>query len=195
MAVKYDVTVIGSGPGGYVAAIRASQLGMRVVIVEREALGGVCLNWGCIPSKALLRNAEVISLLGHGKEFGFSASGVEVDFGAAVDRSRKVARRLVKGVAALMRDNGIEVVQGQASVTAAGVVDVRLSDGEEQRLETHNTIIATGGRARSLSGVSVDGGRVLTYREAITLRDLPASAIIVGAGPIGMEFALSLIHI
>jgi dihydrolipoamide dehydrogenase len=146
---QYDVAVIGAGPGGYVAAIRAAQLGLKVALVEKEHLGGVCLNWGCIPTKALLRNAEVISLLGQGKEFGFSVSGFEADFAAAVDRSRKISERLVKGV----------------------------------------VIVATGGRARSIPGIAPDGERVLTFREAIVLRQLPASVVVVGAGPIGMEFA------
>ncbi len=189
MAERYDVTIIGAGPGGYVAAIRTAQLGLKVALVERERLGGVCLNWGCIPSKALLRNAEIVSLLGRGKEFGFSISGLELDYGAAVDRSRKVADRLVKGVTALMRSNGVEVVEGEAALRSATDVDVRLNGGGERTIETSNTIVATGGRARSIPGVSVDGERVLTYREAIVLRELPASVIIVGAGPIGMEFA------
>jgi len=189
VAERYDVTIIGAGPGGYVAAIRTAQLGLKVALVERERLGGVCLNWGCIPSKALLRNAEIVSLLGRGKEFGFSISGLELDYGAAVDRSRKVADRLVKGVTALMRSNGVEVVEGEAALRSATDVDVRLNGGGERTIETSNTIVATGGRARSIPGVSVDGERVLTYREAIVLRELPASVIIVGAGPIGMEFA------
>ena len=185
----YDVVIIGAGPGGYVAAIRAAQLGLKVALVEKENLGGVCLNWGCIPTKALLRNAEVISLLGEGKEFGFSLSGVEVDFGAAVDRSRKVSERLVKGVGTLMRKNKIEVIQGAARLISPQNVQVTLNEGGTRSLRTRNVVIATGGRARSIPGVTPDGERVLTYREAIVLRDLPKSAVIVGAGPIGMEFA------
>lgn len=190
---RYDVTVIGGGPGGYVAAIRAVQLGLKVALVEKENLGGVCLNWGCVPTKALLRNAEVISLLGKGKEFGFRLEGgFRADYGAAVDRSRQVSERLVKGVSVLMRDNDVEVVEGTASLQAAGEalrVDVALNAGGSRTLETRNVILATGGRARSVPGIVPDGERVLTYREAIVLRDLPASAVIVGAGPIGMEFA------
>ncbi|MDX9831524.1 MAG: dihydrolipoyl dehydrogenase [Anaerolineae bacterium] len=190
---RYDVTVIGGGPGGYVAAIRAVQLGLKVALVEKENLGGVCLNWGCVPTKALLRNAEVISLLGKGKEFGFRLEGgFQADYGAAVDRSRQVSERLVKGVSVLMRDNDVEVVEGTASLQAAGEalrVDVALNAGGSRTLETRNVILATGGRARSVPGIVPDGERVLTYREAIVLRDLPASAVIVGAGPIGMEFA------
>jgi dihydrolipoamide dehydrogenase len=186
---SYDVTVIGGGPGGYVAAIRAAQLGLRVVLVEKENLGGVCLNWGCIPTKALLRNAEVLSLLGRGKEFGFSISGLEASFDVAVDRSRKVSERLVKGVEVLMREYQIEVVAGTGVLKSAGAVEVALNDGGTRTLQTRNVLLATGGRARTIPGIDPDCKRVLTYREAIVLGELPASAVIVGAGPIGMEFA------
>ena len=189
MKETYDVTIIGAGPGGYVAAIRAAQLGLKVALVEKEHLGGVCLNWGCIPTKALLRNAEVVSLLRRGKDFGFTVSGLEVDFGAAVDRSRKVAERLVKGIAALMRKNSVEVVAGTGVLQVAHAVEVALSEGGTRTLETRNVIIATGGRARSIPGITPDGERVLTYREAIVLRELPRSAVVIGAGPIGIEFA------
>ncbi len=186
---RYDVTVIGAGPGGYVAAIRAAQLGLKVALVENEHLGGVCLNWGCIPTKALLRNAEVVSLLGQGKEFGFTASGLEVDFAAAVDRSRKVSERLVKGVGALMRKNNIDVITGRGVLASPNSVKVSQPDGAPLSLQTAAIIVATGGRARNIPGIAPDGERVLTYREAIVLRELPASVVIVGAGPIGMEFA------
>ena len=189
MEKTYDVTIIGAGPGGYVAAIRAAQLGLKVALVEKEHLGGVCLNWGCIPTKALLRNAEVISLLGRGKEFGFTVSGVEADFGAAVDRSRKVSQRLVKGVSLLMRKNGVEVVEGTGTLKSPNRVEVALNEGGTRTLETRNVIIATGGQARTIPGIEVDGERVMTYREAIVLRELPVSMVVVGAGPIGMEFA------
>jgi dihydrolipoamide dehydrogenase len=189
----YDVVVIGAGPGGYVAAIRAAQLGLRVGLVEKEALGGVCLNWGCIPTKALLRNAEVLSLVRQGKEFGFTVTGLEADFGAAVDRSRKVSERLVKGVGVLMRNNKVEVIKGSAVVKAANSVEVALNEGGTRRLQASNVIVATGGKARTLPGITPDGapdgGRVLTYREAIVLREVPASVVVIGAGPIGMEFA------
>jgi dihydrolipoamide dehydrogenase len=185
----YDVTVIGAGPGGYVAAIRAAQLGLRVALVEKENLGGVCLNWGCIPTKALLRNAEVISLLGEGKEFGFRLAGFEADYGAAVDRSRQVSARLVKGIESLMRKNNVEVVAGTGVLKSATEVEVDLNEGGKRTLQTQNVILATGGRARSVPGITPDGERVFTYREAIVLRDLPRSAVIVGAGPIGLEFA------
>jgi dihydrolipoamide dehydrogenase len=202
MSEGYDVTIVGAGPGGYVAAIRAAQLGLKVALIEKEHLGGVCLNWGCIPTKALLRNAEVISLLGRGKEFGFTVEGFQADFGAAVDRSRKVTERLVKGVDSLMRKNGIEVVEGVGRLTSPTAVEVALNPsasdvlsalragaGGTRTLETKHIVVATGGRARTIPGIEIDGERVLTYREAIVLRELPASAVIVGAGPIGMEFA------
>jgi dihydrolipoamide dehydrogenase len=185
----YDVTIIGAGPGGYVAAIRAAQLGLNIALIEREHLGGVCLNWGCIPTKALLRSAEVVSLLGRGKEFGFTVTGFEADFDAAVKRSRRVSQRLVKGVGALMRKNGVEVIEGTAVLKSPQTVEVTLNEGGARTVETRNVIIATGGRARTIPGINADGERVLTYREAIVLGDLPASAVIVGAGPIGMEFA------
>ena len=190
MAEKtYDVTIVGAGPGGYVAAVRSAQLGLSVVLVEKEHLGGVCLNWGCIPTKSLLRNAEVISLLRRGKDFGFTVSGLEVDFGAAVDRSRKVSGRLVKGIGALMRKNKVEVIEGTGTLKSANAVEVTLNAGGTRTLETRNVIIATGGRARTIPGIEVDGERVMTYRQAIVLRELPASVVVVGAGPIGMEFA------
>jgi dihydrolipoamide dehydrogenase len=189
MSDKVDVTIIGAGPGGYVAAIRAAQLGLKTALIEREHLGGVCLNWGCIPTKALLRNAEVVSLLGRGKEFGFTVDGFQADFGAAVDRSRKVSERLVKGVGALMRKNEVDVIEGTGVLKSPTSVEVTLSEGGTRTLETQNIVVATGGRARAIPGMDIDGERVLTYREAIVLRDLPASAVIVGAGPIGMEFA------
>jgi dihydrolipoamide dehydrogenase len=185
----YDVAIIGAGPGGYVAAIRAAQLGLDVALVEKEHLGGVCLNWGCIPTKALLRNAEVISLLDRGREFGFSISDAKVDFGAAVDRSRQVSGRLVKGIGFLMRKNDIEVIEGQGALKSPREVKVALNEGGTRTLEAETIIIATGGSARTIPGITPDGERVLTYREAIVLRDLPESVVIVGAGPIGMEFA------
>ena len=186
---SYDVVIIGSGPGGYVAAIRAAQLGLKVAIVEKENIGGVCLNWGCIPTKALLRNAEVISLLGQGKEFGFSVSDVTVDYASAVDRSRKVSERLVKGVELLMREYGVDIVAGTGSLASPTTVEVTLNEGGTRRLQARNVILATGGRARTVPGITPDGERILTYREAIVLPEVPASVVVVGAGPIGMEFA------
>ncbi|MFN2225781.1 MAG: dihydrolipoyl dehydrogenase, partial [Anaerolineae bacterium] len=185
----YDIVVIGGGPGGYVAAIRAAQLGLDVALVEKEHLGGVCLNWGCIPTKSLLRNAEVVSLLGRGKEFGFTLSGFQADFGAAVDRSRKVSERLVTGVGVLMRENGVDVVAGTGRLRSANEVEVALNEGGTQTLPARHVILATGSRARSIPGIAPDGRRILTSREAIVLRELPVSVVVVGAGPIGMEFA------
>ena len=186
----FDVVVIGGGPGGYVAAIRAAQLGMSVGLVERERLGGVCLNWGCIPTKALLRNAEVARLVtGGGREFGFKADNVVLDYAAAVERSRKVSARLVKGVEALMKGNSIVVIEGEGRLKSATEVEVTSSDGTAQTLKTGSIILATGARARTIPGMEVDGERVLTYREALDRRALPASAVVIGAGPIGLEFA------
>ncbi|MGC9522783.1 MAG: dihydrolipoyl dehydrogenase [Anaerolineae bacterium] len=186
----YDVVIIGAGPGGYVAAVRAAQLGMSVGLVEREALGGVCLNWGCIPTKALLRNAEVARLVtGGGKEFGFSAQNVTLDYAAAVERSRKVSDRLVKGVGALMKGNEVDVIEGEGRLRSPTEVEVTLSEGGIRTLGAGAIILATGARARTIPGVEVDGKRVLTSREALDRRELPASAVIVGAGPIGLEFA------
>jgi len=189
MSEKYDVTIIGAGPGGYVAAIRAAQLGMKVGIIEKENLGGVCLNWGCIPTKALLRNAEVASLLDRGREFGFSISDVELDFGAAVDRSRQVSERLVKGVGMLMRKNNVDVIEGKGVLKAPDSVEVTLNEGGTRTIESDHVIIATGAHARSIPGIEPDEERVMTSRSAIVLRELPESVVVVGAGPIGMEFA------
>jgi dihydrolipoamide dehydrogenase len=189
MSEAYDVAIVGAGPGGYVAAIRAAQLGLEVAVIEEEHLGGVCLNWGCIPTKALLRSAEVVSLLDRGREFGFSVSNVELDFEAAVDRSRKISQRLVKGVGLLMRKNKVDVIEGRGALKSANVVEVALNNGSTRRVEAETVIVATGGRARTIPGIDPDGERVMTYRSAIVLRDLPTSVVIVGAGPIGMEFA------
>jgi len=185
----YGVTIIGAGPGGYVAAIRAAQLGQKVALIEKETLGGVCLNWGCIPTKALLRNAEVVALLKEGKTFGFSVQGVEVDYGAAVDRSRRVSERLVKGVNALMRQHEIDVITGSGVLESPTAVRVTEADAAARTVESGAVIVATGGQPRAIPGIPIDGERVMTYRQAIVLRELPASAVIVGAGPIGMEFA------
>ena len=185
----YDVTIIGAGPGGYVAAVRAAQLGLNVCVVEEEHLGGVCLNWGCIPTKALLRNAEVVTLLDRGREFGFSVSDVELDFSAAVDRSRKVSERLVKGVGFLMRKNDVDVIEGRGVLRSPTAVAIDLNEGGTRTINTDHVIVATGARARSIPGIEPDGERVLTYRSAIVRRELPDSVVVVGAGPIGMEFA------
>ncbi|MCU0520660.1 MAG: dihydrolipoyl dehydrogenase [Anaerolineae bacterium] len=190
METNFDIVIIGGGPGGYVAAIRAVQLGMHVGLVERESLGGVCLNWGCIPTKSLLRNAEVARLVtGGGKEYGFKADNVVLDYSAAVERSRKVSARLVKGVGALMKGNAITVVEGVGRLRSATEVEVTAADGSAQVLKGGAVILATGARARMIPGVEADGERVLTYREALDRRTLPKSAVVIGAGPIGLEFA------
>ena len=185
----YDVVVIGAGPGGYVCAIRAAQLGLKTAIVEREFLGGVCLNIGCVPSKALLRNAEVAHLLRQrGSDFGFKVDGLTLDYGAAVRRSRQVADRLVKGVGFLMKKNKIDVHMGSARLTAPQAVEVTGKDGVV-RLAARHAVIATGASPSTIPGVTPDGDRVVTYREAILQDRLPKSMMIMGAGAIGLEFA------
>jgi dihydrolipoamide dehydrogenase len=186
----YDVIVIGAGPGGYVAAIRAAQLGKKAAIVDKQWLGGVCLNVGCIPSKALLRNADVARTLREGgKEFGFEVQGLKLDYAAAVKRSRQVSERLVKGVGFLMKKNAIDVHMGSAALKAPGVVEVLGADGKTVTLKAKDVILATGASTAMIPGVKVDGQRVLTYLEAILQDSLPKSVIIIGAGPIGLEFA------
>jgi dihydrolipoamide dehydrogenase len=183
----YDVVVIGGGPGGYVAAIRAAQLGQKVAVVERDALGGVCLNWGCIPTKALIYNASVANVLMHdGKTLGFQFENLKLDYNVAQKRSRQVSDRLVKGVGFLLRKNVITHIQGTATLTGPKQITVAPSG---QVVEAKNIIIATGARARSLPNLTVDGKRVITSREALELTEVPKRLIVVGAGAIGMEFA------
>lgn len=187
---EYDLIVIGAGPGGYVCAIRASQLGKKTAIIDREWLGGVCLNIGCIPSKALLKNAEVAHLLQHrGVDFGFKATDIELDYGAAVKRSRQVSGRLVKGVKFLMKKNGIDVFMGRAKLLDASTVAVEGVEGETQEIKAKDIVAATGARPMSIPGVDLDGEQILSYREAILQETLPNSVVIVGAGPVGLEFA------
>jgi len=187
---EYDVLVIGGGPGGYVAAIRASQLGLKVGLVEKERLGGICLNWGCIPTKALLRNAELAHILTkRAKDFGISYDNLRLDYKAAVKRSRRVSERLVKGVEFLMRKNKITVHRGTAKLLSPTDVRVRDAEGRNTVLKARNVILATGARPRSIPGVDIDGQRVVSYRQAIVQENLPASVIVIGAGPIGVEFA------
>jgi dihydrolipoamide dehydrogenase len=185
---SFDVVVIGSGPGGYVAAIRAAQLGLSVACVERESLGGICLNWGCIPTKALLRSAEVLDLTRRAREFGVIAEKVSFDFGAMVERSRGVATKISRGVAFLFKKNKITHVVGNARLGGAGQVHVE-GDGTTRTLRARHIILATGARARSLPGIELDGERIIAYREAMTLPRRPESMIVVGAGAIGVEFA------
>lgn len=187
---NFDVVVIGAGPGGYVAAIRASQLGLKTTIVEKQWMGGVCLNVGCIPSKALLRNADVAhTLRERGKEFGFSFENLQLDFPAAVKRSRQVSDRLVRGVGFLMKKNNIPVQNGTGVITSRDTVQVTDKDGKQTNLKTKNIIIATGSHNFNIPGVIVDGEKVVTYLEAILQEKLPKSVIIIGGGAIGTEFA------
>ncbi|HLK24925.1 MAG TPA: dihydrolipoyl dehydrogenase [Caulobacteraceae bacterium] len=194
MADAFDLVVVGSGPGGYVAAIRASQLGMKTAIVEREVLGGICLNWGCIPTKALLKSAELYDALGHLGDYGLSAKDRGYDFAAVIERSRKVAKQLSNGVAFLMRKNKVEVVEGTAKLeqgAEAPKVVVALKAGGARELEAKAVILATGARARTIPAVGLepDGERVWTYREAMVPQACPRSLIVVGSGAIGIEFA------
>jgi dihydrolipoamide dehydrogenase len=187
---EYDVIVVGAGPGGYVCAIRAAQLGLKTAIVEKEFLGGICLNVGCIPSKALLKNADVAhTLRERGEEFGFQLDGLKLDYGAAVKRSRTASERLVKGVGFLMKKNKIDVHMGTASFADAKTLDVKLNDGSQEQLKAKDIVIATGASAAMIPGVEADGERVLTYWEAILQESLPKSVVIIGAGAIGLEFA------
>jgi len=188
MAATYDVIVIGAGPGGYVAAIRAAQLGKKVVIVERENLGGICLNWGCIPTKALLRSAEVFHLMHRAKEFGLKAEGIGFDLSAVVARSRGVAKQLSGGIGHLMKKNKIAVVMGQATLTAPGKVSVKTDKGVEE-LAAKDIILATGARARELPGLEADGDLVWTYRHALQPVRMPKKLLVIGSGAIGIEFA------
>ncbi|MBB5224142.1 dihydrolipoamide dehydrogenase [Amaricoccus macauensis] len=185
MARSCDVAVIGGGPGGYVAAIRAAQLGLRTVVVEREALGGICLNWGCIPTKALLRSAEVFHLMHRAKEFGLSADGLGFDLDAVVKRSRGVAKQLSSGVGFLMKKNRVEVVMGTARLAAPGRITVEGADD----IEAGAIILATGARARELPGLEADGVRVWSYRHALLPPHMPRRLLVIGSGAIGIEFA------
>lgn len=186
---NYDVAVIGGGPGGYVAAIRAAQLGKSVVCIERENLGGICLNWGCIPTKALLRSAEVLELCHRADEFGIKVENISFDFGAVIQRSRDISSRITKGVEFLMKKNNIDHVPGTARLAGAGRVDVTLADGSQSSLTAEHIIVATGARARELPGIPFSGERVIDYRKAMTLSEHPKSMVVIGAGAIGVEFA------
>ena len=185
---SFDVVVIGAGPGGYVAAIRASQLGQKVAIIERENLGGICLNWGCIPTKALLRSAEVFHLMHRAKEFGLSVQGASYDLNAVVARSRAVAKQLSGGIGHLMKKNKITVFMGAATLPKAGVVSVKTDKGVEE-LTAKAIILATGARARELPGLEADGDLVWTYRHALQPKRMPKKLLVIGSGAIGIEFA------
>jgi dihydrolipoamide dehydrogenase len=187
-AAGFDVVVIGAGPGGYVAAIRAAQLGLKVAIVEREAMGGICLNWGCIPTKAMLRSAEVFHLMHRAKDFGLSATGIAYDLDAVVKRSRGVAKQLSSGVSHLMKKNKITVVMGAATIPAPGRVTVKTDTGTED-LTGKSIILATGARARNLPGLEADGDLVWAYRDALVPKRMPKDLLVIGSGAIGIEFA------
>lgn len=185
----YDVIVLGSGPGGYPAAIRASQLGFKVAIVEKESLGGVCLNWGCIPTKALLKSAQVYEYMKHSADYGIQSTGVQHDFGAVIKRSRGVADKMSKGVQFLMKKNKIDVIMGYGKIASKGKLEVTAADGKTSIVDAKYIIIATGARSRQLPAMPVDGKKIIGYREAMVLPQQPTSMIIVGSGAIGVEFA------
>ena len=187
--MKYDIIVLGSGPGGYVTAIRASQLGFKVAVIEKENLGGVCLNWGCIPTKALLKSAQVFDYLKHASDYGLTVSSFDKDFNAVVARSRNVADGMSKGVQFLMKKNKIDVIEGYGTLKTGKKVDVKAADGKTTEYSADHIIIATGARSRELPNLPQDGKKVIGYRQAMTLPSQPKSMIIVGSGAIGVEFA------
>ena len=190
MAKNFDLVVVGGGPGGYVAAIRAAQLGMNVALVEREHLGGICLNWGCIPTKALLRSAEVYHLMSHAQDYGFRIDGkIEIDNAAIVKRSRQIAGQLSGGVKHLLKKNKVTVFDGQGALAGKGTVKVTRDGKAVDEIKAKHIILATGARARSLPGLEPDGKLVWTYREAMVPDELPKSLLVVGSGAIGIEFA------
>ena len=189
MASKsFDMIVIGAGPGGYVAAIRGAQLGLSVAVVEREHMGGICLNWGCIPTKAMLRSSEVFHLMHRAKEFGLKAEGVDYDLDAVVKRSRSVAKQLNSGVGHLLKKNKVTAIMGEATIPAKGKVSVKTEKGTEE-LEAKHIVLATGARARELPGMEADGERVWTYKHALVPPHMPKKLLVIGSGAIGIEFA------
>ncbi|MFM6923972.1 MAG: dihydrolipoyl dehydrogenase [Ferruginibacter sp.] len=187
--MAYDVIVLGSGPGGYPAAIRASQLGKKVAIVERESLGGICLNWGCIPTKALLKSAQVYEYAKHAASYGINVENPSANFGSVITRSRGVADKMSKGIQFLMKKNKIDVIMGTGKLIAANKLEITAADGTKQIAEAKNIIIATGGRARVLPTMPIDGKKIVGYREAMVLPEQPKSMIVCGSGAIGSEFA------
>ena len=187
--MAYDVIVLGSGPGGYPAAIRASQLGKKVAIVEKESLGGICLNWGCIPTKALLKSAQVFEYAKHSKDYGINITDPTADFGGVIGRSRGVADKMSKGIQFLMKKNKIDVIMGFGKLIAPGKLEITAADGTKKVEEAKNIIIATGGRARELPSLPIDGTKIIEYRKAMSLPTQPKSMIICGSGAIGSEFA------
>ncbi len=187
--MKYDIIVLGSGPGGYVTAIRASQLGFKVAVIEKESLGGVCLNWGCIPTKALLKSAQVFDYLKHASDYGLTVSKFDKDFPAVIQRSRNVAQGMSKGVTFLMKKNKIDVINGFGKIKPGKKIDVTDKDGKVTEFEADHIIIATGARSRELPNLPQDGVKVIGYRQAMSLPSQPKKMIIVGSGAIGVEFA------
>jgi len=186
---SYDLIVIGSGPGGYVAAIRASQLGMKVAVVEKAELGGICLNWGCIPTKALLKSAQVYEYIQHAQDYGIEVKDAKADFGAMVKRSREVAGGMSKGIQFLFKKNSIEVLEGAGRLLGNKKVGVQDDKGLTTEYTANSIIIATGGRSRELPSMPIDGKKIIGYRKAMTLDKQPESMVIVGSGAIGSEFA------
>ena len=186
---QYDVIVIGGGPGGYVAAIRAAQLGMKVGLVERDKLGGVCLNWGCVPSKALIKSAELYNAFKKSQEFGISHTGLIYDFSKIISRSRGVADRISKGVEYLMKKNKIEIISGTAKLTGRNSIEVTKDGKVTDTIKSKSIILATGGRPRSVPGVTIDRKKIITSTEAMSLPEQPKSLIVIGGGAIGVEFA------
>ncbi len=187
--MNYDLIVIGSGPGGYVTAIRASQLGFKTAVIERESLGGICLNWGCIPTKALLKSAQVFEYINHAEDYGISTSGATANFDAIVKRSRGVAEGMSKGVQFLMKKNKIDVIMGTGKVKPGQKVEVKAADGTVKELSAKHIILATGARSRELPNLKQDGKKVIGYRQAMVLPQQPKSMVVVGSGAIGVEFA------
>jgi len=187
-AQSFDMIVIGAGPGGYVAAIRGAQLGLKVAIVEREHMGGICLNWGCIPTKAMLRSSEVFHLMHRAKEFGLKAEGVDYDLDAVVKRSRSVAKQLNSGVGHLLKKNKVTAIMGEATIPAKGKVSVKTETGTEE-LQAKHIVLASGARARELPGLEADGERVWTYKHALVPPHMPKKLLVIGSGAIGIEFA------
>jgi dihydrolipoamide dehydrogenase len=189
MAQSFDLVVVGGGPGGYVAAIRAAQLGLKTALVEREHLGGICLNWGCIPTKALLRTAEVLELMRHAKSFGLATDNPRFDGPAVVKRSRAVAQQLNRGVGHLLKKNKVTVFDGHGRLAGKGKLAVKLNKGGDETIEAKHIVLATGARARQLKGLEADGKLVWTYKEAMVPERMPKSLLVVGSGAIGIEFA------
>ena len=187
--MSYNLIVVGSGPGGYVAAIRASQLGMKVAVVEKESLGGICLNWGCIPTKALLKSAQVFDYVSHSADYGINVKGSSIDFDSIIDRSRGVANGMSKGVNFLMKKNKIDILTGFGKIIEKNVVEVTDDKGSKKNHKSDNIIIATGGRSRELPNIKIDGEKVIEYRKAMTLKKQPKSLVVIGSGAIGSEFA------